>query len=234
MVRRRWFRSGVAGLPLVVLAASDALSSDVGRFWTERPMFAAIVSGGLLLLLTVLVVDALLETRRARGTRRVLVAAYSDLTTRTFSAWAALDHACGTLLGVSRRQPGGPRSTRERLKAVLATAECWTRLAPTLREVASRQSEGVAEWSPALLPYQTHAEVLDAYAHMASHFAEMLNLLELWTSLEPDEEGPTTWSHRALGFFDSWDRERERFLAALDKAQAELGFEAGVRPELVP
>src|SRR5687768_10539144 len=62
---------GFAGI-LVALAMGDLLIDDLREWWTRRPMLSATVGGALLLGLTVLFIDAIVERTRAREVRRTL------------------------------------------------------------------------------------------------------------------------------------------------------------------
>ena len=57
---------------LVALAAGDLFIDDLRDWWADRPMLSATVGGALLLGLTVLLVDAIVERSRAREVRRTL------------------------------------------------------------------------------------------------------------------------------------------------------------------
>src|SRR5215210_1325740 len=63
--------AALAGV-LVSLAVGDLLIEELGRWWSARPMFAAAIAGTVLLGLTVVLVDKVLERSRARFWRRVL------------------------------------------------------------------------------------------------------------------------------------------------------------------
>ena len=57
---------------VAALAAADLTFVSIGRWWADRPMLAAVVTGVLFLSLTVVLVDAILERLRARELRRAI------------------------------------------------------------------------------------------------------------------------------------------------------------------
>ena len=74
---------GVTAGALTLLAAGDLFVEASREFWTQRPMLAATVTGGLMLGFTVLVVDGVINSRRAREMRKVLVGPVADLLWRS-------------------------------------------------------------------------------------------------------------------------------------------------------
>jgi hypothetical protein len=64
--------SGLMAGALALLVTADLLVPGWGDWWAGRPMLAATVTGGLVLGLTVLFVDAAIEVRRAKAVGRVL------------------------------------------------------------------------------------------------------------------------------------------------------------------
>ena len=55
----------------LVLAVTDVAWSTASEFWVDHALFAGLVSGALLLLITVLVVDEVVEAREQRRSRDV-------------------------------------------------------------------------------------------------------------------------------------------------------------------
>lgn len=62
--RIRWSHIGL--LCVVLLIASDLLIDNVADFWARHALFAGLISGALMLLITVLIVDDVLAEREAR------------------------------------------------------------------------------------------------------------------------------------------------------------------------
>lgn len=157
---------------LLALAATELMCAAVREWWTKRPVTAAFVTGGLLLGITALVVDA--ETRRRQQLRvsRVLETARTDfirnLNTAMFDLRNALD---GLVEKGTYDEP--PDAVRRRLERALAEEETAFKLVDELEGNFDQMGQPVALWAPTLLPFEAHSEALDAYAKAAFFIGKM-------------------------------------------------------------
>lgn len=203
--RRRWLLYGVV-IAVVAVTFTDWPAELTSGFWTEHPMFAAIVSGLVLFAVAAFIIEEWIETREAAQWKRVANIAFADLATRVL---LVIDRALAQIAGVTEfEQRGTPGLRAEQVKPIqryfqdrtgvlpdalrdrvslLAREPEWLSLAHVaLQHVKMESAETMSRWAPTMLATDELAVELDEVADVAQEVDELTALIRPGLGIEGD------------------------------------------------
>ena len=157
---------------LVVVAGSDFV---VAGFWVSHPMLAAIVSALAVVVLSVTVIEVVLNRRSERRWLLLAQSALIELGEAAYETWSILAEGVG-LTGASEMTPlrvrdalasesTGPKVRRQIVEA-LADRSGREQLA---RQLGDRNTDGhqiLARWAVVLTSSETYAEIFDQHVEL--------------------------------------------------------------------
>ena len=199
-----------AGLITIViaLAATDLLLACVADFWRDHAMFASLLSSGVLLGLTVAVVDEVMRRREADRWAFVAGAAYRELSTAAFAVVADILVTAGAVdedpsdddptTAIRRSEQYMWRTLSDPATAVAFATE---RIYPHTEQLGQE----IARWAPVLLGYSEGAEGLDRFARMRDELISMTAAIH-----EDDPHGAFEQFNRFSNAWQAFDEEWRR------------------------
>ena len=162
----------LAILLLVAAAGSDFL---VAGFWVSHPMLTAIVSALVVVLLSVAVIEVVLNRRSERRWRILAQSALIELGEAANLTWTTLADALG-LEGAADMSPDrvqaalasedkGPK-VRAQIEDALTDAQLRRNLATHLAERLAEGYQILGRWAVALTASETYAEIFDQHVEL--------------------------------------------------------------------
>jgi len=162
----------VAILLLLAAAGSDFL---VAGFWASHPMLTAIVSALAVVLLSVTVIEVVLNRRSERRWRILAQSALIELGESANATWTSLADALG-LQGANEMSPDkvrealssgatGPK-VRRQIEAALIRAQVRENLSGHLAERLAAGHEILGRWAVGLTASETYAEIFDQHVEL--------------------------------------------------------------------
>jgi hypothetical protein len=162
----------LAILLLVAVAGSDFV---VAGFWVSHPMVTAIVSALVVVLLSVAVIEVVLNRRGERRWRVLAQSALIELGEAANTTWATLANALG-LDDASEMSPDRVRAAltsdatgpkvRQKVEAALMSAQLRENLAGHLAERLADGHQILGRWAVALTASETYAEIFDQHVEL--------------------------------------------------------------------
>jgi hypothetical protein len=162
----------LAILLLLVVAGSDFF---IAGFWLSHPMITAIVSALAVVVLSVAVIEVVLNRRSERRWRVLAQQALIELAEAANTTWTALSEPLG-LQGASEMTPdqvravlasdaSGPNVRRE-IESDLRKAQIREQLAGKLNERLADGHQLLGRWAVALTASETYAEIFDRHVEL--------------------------------------------------------------------
>ena len=162
----------LAILLLVAVAGSDFV---VAGFWVSHPMVTAIVSALVVVLLSVAVIEVVLNRRGERRWRVLAQSALIELGEAANTTWTTLANALG-LEDATELPPDSVRSAltsdttgpkvRQKVEAALMNAQLRDDLAGRLAERLADGNQILGRWAVALTASETYAEIFDQHVEL--------------------------------------------------------------------
>jgi hypothetical protein len=177
---------GVVLLLTAGLIVTDAPLGFTSNYWTKHSMASGMLSGLLLLLLALMVVEDFVARREERAWRHVAAMAKKNLAYASGALGKAVAELAGVsidddserLLGVERlrrirsRDPLPGETAAEKFRFLATDPEHVDRFLGELELLKQRHREFMAQWAPVMVTVGQHAEILDRHA--------TLNEMILW------------------------------------------------------
>ncbi|HEV3233770.1 MAG TPA: hypothetical protein VG329_04400 [Candidatus Dormibacteraeota bacterium] len=162
----------LAILLLVAVAGSDFV---VAGFWVSHPMITAIVSALVVVVLSVTVIEVVLNRRSERRWRILAQSALIELAEAANSTWTAMADALG-LQGATETSPDAVRAAlasvatgpkvRQQIEGALMNAHLRKDLAGRLAERLADGHQILGRWAVALTASETYAEIFDQHVEL--------------------------------------------------------------------
>jgi hypothetical protein len=195
---RRLLLAATAGLALI--AATGASDFVTGRFWERHSMLASLVANLVVVAVTVIVINEVIERRNLRRWRVLAQNVLFDLVQAARATWTGLLE----VLELAEVRVGDPES----LRACATIARETDRVSPAIRrllgdperrarfqrlttELGRHASDVIARWAPVMVGARPYAEVLDRHVELAGR-------LEWLTSVLAHREPPADQSREDL------------------------------------
>jgi prepilin signal peptidase PulO-like enzyme (type II secretory pathway) len=175
-------------LIVLVTALAGALIADLSTdWWDDKPFLANTVSGALLLIVTLVLIDEYLRFRAAEEWKSVAAFALEDLARVARAVWVrTASDAQPPLEPITvpryRRQlrsAGGRRAQREGFAEVLLNSARRDHLFERLRETAIRTREIVLHWGPTMVPHPHLAPYLGELTTLHRQMVQVLRVLNI-------------------------------------------------------
>ena len=175
MGRFRPGRRAAAVVAIVLLLIVGGSDFAIAGFWINHPMLTAIVSALAVVVLSVTVIEVVLNRRSERRWRLLAQSALIELGEAAYKTWSTLAEGVG-LKGASEMTPlrvrdalasasTGPKVRRQVVEA-LADRSRREQLA---HEMAERNTDGhqiLARWAVVLTSSETYAEIFDQHVEL--------------------------------------------------------------------
>jgi hypothetical protein len=187
---------------LLALAAAIASEQFAEHLWVRHPLLAGLASSAIIVMLSVAVVNEVLEIRRRR--RWMVLAQYVmlELVRDARMVWTAVVKLAG-LMPAEAEPPAAidaaarvvrdtPRLTKA-LHALLVNADRRRVLRDHVARLVVHNDEVLGRWAAVMLNTDAYAEVVDRHVELAGSLAWLGSLLD---QSEPGDEEQLRW-HRA-------------------------------------
>jgi len=173
----------LAILLLLAVAGSDFL---IAGFWLSHPMLTAIVSALVVVVLSVAVIEVVLNRRAELRWRVLAQTALVELGEAASNTWRALAEVLD-LQGASQMSSDrvraalvsdatGPKVRRE-IEAGLLNAQLREKLAGRLADRVADGHQILGRWAVALTASETYAEIFDQHVELYSRIDGLLRFL---------------------------------------------------------
>jgi hypothetical protein len=181
---RRLIFLGAVGVALMFAAGvSDFLT---GGFWERHALFASLVANLLVVAVTVVVVNELLERRDRRRWNLLAQSVLFALVQSARATWTGLvevlelgevhSGAIELLRDSARLARDQPRVS-DAIRELLAVPERRVRLMRLCFGLSEHASEVIAKWAPVMVSSGPYAEVLDRHVELAERLGWLGNVL---------------------------------------------------------
>lgn len=175
MARLRPGRRAAAVSAIVLLVAFAGSDFIIAQFWVSHPMLTAIVSALAVVVLSVAVIEVVLNRRSERRWRLLTQSALIELGEAAYRAWSTLADGVA-LKGASEMTPirvrealasetTGPKVRRQVVEA-LAGRSRRERLASELDDINTEGHEILVRWAVVLTSSDTYAEIFDQHVEL--------------------------------------------------------------------
>ena len=181
----------VALLALAAGIVSDLLEGD---FWARHALLASLVASVIVVMISVAVIDAVLERRRRERWSILAQFVMLELVRNARLIWTGVLAQVG-LLSVDAARPesvdANGRIVRDtpRLTAAVRHTIAQDALRPELREeialLAAHTDEVLGRWAAVMLNADVYAEVIDRHVELASDISWLISLLD---NAEPPQD----------------------------------------------
>jgi hypothetical protein len=168
-------RRAAAVLAILLLLAVAGSDFVVAGFWVSHPMLTAIVSALAVVLLSVAVVEVVLNRRAERRWRVLAQSALVELGEAANATWTAMAGALD-LEGATEMSPDTVHATlvsdatgpkvRRQIEAALIEPQLRKRLAGQLTERLADGQQILGRWAVALTASETYAEIFDKHVEL--------------------------------------------------------------------
>jgi hypothetical protein len=176
----------LAALAIAGLVAG-VLSDVVGvRFWDEHPLLAGLTANVIVVLLSVAVLNEVLQSRSRRRWRVLAQYVMFELAHNARMIWIAVLDVAGLLpakasvrvtLEASDRAVGDTARLGAAIRQVLSDSERRRMLYDELVVCASASDDLVSRWAAVMLNADSYAEVIDRHVELASDLAWVKGLV---------------------------------------------------------
>jgi len=175
MSRLRPRRRSAAVLAILLLLAVGGSDFVVAGFWTSHPMLTAIVSALAVVVLSVAVIEVVLNRRSEQRWRLLAQSALIELAEAAHTTWSGLAEGLH-LSGASEMSPDrvrgaltsdatGPKVRRQVEEALLDRA-LQEQLAEQLAKQLADGHQILGQWAVALTSSETYAETFDQHVEL--------------------------------------------------------------------
>ena len=186
---------GGAALALLALAAAIASEQFAKHLWVRHPLLAGLASSAIVVMLSVAVVNEVLEISRRRRWRVLAQYVMLELVRDARMVWTAVVELAD-LMAADARAPAAidaaalvvrdtPRLT-EAVHGLLVDADRRRVLRDQVARVVVHNDEVLGRWAAVMLDADAYAEVVDRHVELASSLAWLGSLLD--RSSEPSDE----------------------------------------------
>jgi hypothetical protein len=186
---------GGAALALLALAAAIASEQFAKHLWVRHPLLAGLASSAIVVMLSVAVVNEVLEISRRRRWRVLAQYVMLELVRDARMVWTAVVELAG-LMAADARAPVAidaaalvVRDTpclTEAVHGLLVDADRRRVLRDQVARVVVHNDEVLGRWAAVMLDADAYAEVVDRHVELASSLAWLGSLLD--RSSEPSDE----------------------------------------------
>jgi hypothetical protein len=173
-------------LAIVLLLAVAGSDFVIAGFWVSHPMLTAIVSALVVVVLSVAVIEVVLNRRAELRWRVLAQTALVELGEAASSTWRALaevlDLQGASLMSSDRVRAAlvsdatGPKVRRE-IEAGLLNSQLRDNLAGRLAERVADGHQILGRWAVALTASETYAEIFDRHVELYSRVDGLLRFL---------------------------------------------------------
>ena len=172
-----------------LLALAAAIASDVleGDFWSRHTLLAGVVASVIVVMLSVAVIDAVLERRRRERWSVLAQFVMLELVRNARLIWTGVLVAVG-LLPVDAARPESVEANAHivrdtpRLTAAVRSAIADDILRHKVHEeialLAAHTDEVLGRWAAVMLNADAYAEVIDHHVELASDISWLISLLD--------------------------------------------------------
>jgi hypothetical protein len=200
---------------LALLALAGGIVSDelAGSFWTDHPLLAGLVASVIVVMLTVALVNEVIERRSRRRWRVLAQYVMLQLVRDTRLVWTGLAGLAGLMPPEPYATDGDVRAAAasidagaeavrdtERLTAALgelvADADGRRRLHDRVASFVHHNDEVLGRWAAVMLNADLYAELIDRHVELAGDLAWLASLLGFEVSGD-EERALTGRSHPA-------------------------------------
>jgi hypothetical protein len=185
-----------AVLALLALAAAIASEQFAEHLWVRHPLLAGLVSSAIVVMLSVAVVNEVLEIRRRRRWRVLAQYVMLELVRDARMVWTAVVELAG-LVQADADTPAAidaaacvVRDTSRFTEAVhglIVDADRRRVLREQVARVVVHNDEVLGRWAAVMLNADAYAEVVDRHVELASGLAWLGSLLDRSESSEGDQ-----------------------------------------------
>ena len=168
-------RRAAAVLAIVLLLVVGGSDFVIAGFWISHPMLTAIVSALAVVVLSVTVIEVVLNRRSERRWRLLAQAALIELGEAAYKTWSTLAEGVG-LTGASDMTPlrvrdalasasTGPKVRRQVVEA-LSDRSRREQLTHQMEERSTDGHQILARWAVVLTSSETYAEIFDQHVEL--------------------------------------------------------------------
>jgi len=183
----------IASLALVALVAGVVSDFTSGRFWGRHPLLAGLVASVLVVMLSVAVINEVLERRRRQ--RWSILAQYVmfELVRNARMIWLGVLDVAGLLPTEANPQESIDMSAQvvrdtapltAAVRKILGDEDAHARLHQEIAFFAEHADEVLGRWAAVMLNAEMYAEIIDRHVELAGDIAWIGSLLD--TSHPPD------------------------------------------------
>jgi hypothetical protein len=185
-----------AALALLALAAAIASEQFAEHLWVRHPLLAGLVSSAIVVMLSVAVVNEVLEIRRRRRWSVLAQYVMLELVRDARMVWTAVVELAGLMQAdadppaaidaAARMVRDTPRFT-EAVHGLLIDAGRRGALHEQVARVVVHNDEVLGRWAAVMLNADVYAEVVDRHVELASGLAWLGSLLDRSESSDGDQ-----------------------------------------------
>ena len=185
-----------AALSVLVLAAAIASDSLARGFWERHPLLTGLAASLAIVILTVAVVNEVLERRQRRRWSVLAQYVLIELVRTARVTWTTLMELLGLMSGGEATEAAlgaAAETLRDTARVSAAMHELLEhpdrrqRLHGVIERLMSRSDEVLGRWAPVMLSSAVYAEVIDRHVEMYSRLAWVGSLLD---HFEPTDDDP--------------------------------------------
>jgi hypothetical protein len=197
-----YLRQTRAGAALALLALAVAIASErfAEHLWVRHPLLAGLASSAIVVMLSVAVVNEVLEIRKRRRWRVLAQYVMLELVRDARMVWTAVVELAG-LMSADTNTPTAidaaarvvrdtPRFT-EAVHGLLIDADRRQVLHDQVARVVIHNDEVLGRWAAVMLNADAYAEVVDRHVELASSLAWLASLLH--QSSQPSDGDQLRW-----------------------------------------
>jgi hypothetical protein len=175
-----------AAVGLLVLAAAIGSDFIVGSFWRRHALMTSLLANVLVVLITVVVVNELVERRDRQRWSLLAQSALFGLTQSARATWTALVE----MVGVTEIHGGDFNAMRDDAKLALdapvlseavdgliAAEDGRTRVQSLAQALNGHYSEVIGNWAPVMIGARPYAELLDRHVELAGRLEWLSDVL---------------------------------------------------------
>lgn len=187
---------GLAALAVLLLAAAIASDPLAKRFWEHHPLLSNLVASLVAVILTVAVINEVLERRERRRWSVLAQYVLMELVRTARVTWTTLLELLGVMFAEDETDAAldaGAETLRDTprvvgaMRELLADPERRERLHGAVERLMSRSDEVLGRWAPVMLNSAPYAEVIDRHVELYSRLAWVGSLLD---HFEPTDDDP--------------------------------------------
>jgi hypothetical protein len=187
---------GLAALAVLVLVAAVASDPLAKGFWERHPLLSNLVASLVAVILTVAVINEILERRERRRWSVLAQYVLMELVRTARLTWTTLMELLGLMFAGDESEAAlsaGAEALRDTPRLVGAMCELLAdpqrrqRLHGAIERLMSRSDEVLGRWAPVMLNSAPYAEIIDRHVELYSRVAWVGSLLD---HFEPADDDP--------------------------------------------